>query len=103
MFLATAIQKCNIVVTSVLFNSISYLNCINDQVLLGSMGALSLMTVFSVIIGRIFHSVPAQFQTSKFDPRTVICFYSWFFYWLLGIFIFGTFCLAFAFVEANLP
>ncbi|XP_004247813.1 protein PAM71-homolog, chloroplastic [Solanum lycopersicum] len=33
-------------------------------VLLGSMGALSLMTVFSVIIGRIFHSVPAQFQTT---------------------------------------
>ncbi|CAN4120677.1 unnamed protein product [Withania somnifera] len=33
-------------------------------VLLGSMGALSLMTVFSVIIGRIFHPVPAQFQTT---------------------------------------
>ncbi|KAL7219980.1 hypothetical protein ACSBR2_012942 [Camellia fascicularis] len=33
-------------------------------VLLGSMGALSLMTVLSVIIGRIFHSVPAQFQTT---------------------------------------
>ncbi|XP_042065142.1 protein PAM71-homolog, chloroplastic-like isoform X3 [Salvia splendens] len=33
-------------------------------VLLGSVGALSLMTVLSVIIGRIFHSVPAQFQTT---------------------------------------
>lgn len=33
-------------------------------VLVGSMGALSLMTVLSVIIGRIFHSVPAQFQTT---------------------------------------
>ncbi|CAI9271298.1 unnamed protein product [Lactuca saligna] len=33
-------------------------------VILGSMGALSLMTVFSVIIGRIFNSVPAQFQTT---------------------------------------
>ncbi|GAV76632.1 LOW QUALITY PROTEIN: UPF0016 domain-containing protein, partial [Cephalotus follicularis] len=33
-------------------------------VLLGSMGALSLMTVLSVGIGRIFHSVPAQFQTT---------------------------------------
>lgn len=30
------------------------------------MGALSLMTILSVVIGRIFHSVPAQFQTSKF-------------------------------------
>ncbi|GER50106.1 GDT1-like protein 2 [Striga asiatica] len=28
------------------------------------MGALSLMTILSVIIGRIFHSVPAQFQTT---------------------------------------
>ncbi|CAA2951317.1 GDT1 2, chloroplastic [Olea europaea subsp. europaea] len=28
------------------------------------MGALSLMTVLSVVIGRIFHSVPAQFQTT---------------------------------------
>ncbi|KAL8201736.1 hypothetical protein R6Q57_010883 [Mikania cordata] len=34
-------------------------------VILGSMGALSLMTVLSVVIGRIFNSVPAQFQTSK--------------------------------------
>uniref|UniRef100_A0A803Q4B4 GDT1 family protein n=1 Tax=Cannabis sativa TaxID=3483 RepID=A0A803Q4B4_CANSA len=33
-------------------------------VLLGSMGALSLMTVLSVVIGRLFHSVPAQFQTT---------------------------------------
>ncbi|GFZ10695.1 uncharacterized protein family [Actinidia rufa] len=33
-------------------------------VLLGSMGALSLMTLLSVIIGRIFQSVPAQFQTT---------------------------------------
>ncbi|KAF8402015.1 hypothetical protein HHK36_012966 [Tetracentron sinense] len=37
---------------------------IGDKVLLGSMGALSLMTVLSVVIGRIFHSVPAQFQTT---------------------------------------
>jgi len=36
-----------------------------DQVLLGSMGALGLMSVLSVVIGRIFQSVPAQFQTSK--------------------------------------
>lgn len=33
-------------------------------VLVGSMGALSLMTALSVIIGRIFQSVPAQFQTT---------------------------------------
>ncbi|CAK7336196.1 unnamed protein product [Dovyalis caffra] len=33
-------------------------------VLLGSMGALSLMTILSVVIGRIFNSVPAQFQTT---------------------------------------
>ncbi|KAF3793511.1 GDT1-like protein 2 [Nymphaea thermarum] len=33
-------------------------------VLLGSMLALSLMTVLSVVIGLIFHSVPAQFQTT---------------------------------------
>ncbi|KAG1361450.1 putative GDT1-like protein 2, chloroplastic [Cocos nucifera] len=33
-------------------------------VLFGSMGALSLMTVLSVVMGRIFHSVPAQFQTT---------------------------------------
>ncbi|GAB2255495.1 hypothetical protein Droror1_Dr00009273 [Drosera rotundifolia] len=33
-------------------------------VLLGSMGALSLMTILSVVLGRIFHSVPAQFQTT---------------------------------------
>ncbi|XP_038970887.1 GDT1-like protein 2, chloroplastic isoform X2 [Phoenix dactylifera] len=33
-------------------------------VLFGSMVALSLMTVLSVVMGRIFHSVPAQFQTT---------------------------------------
>ncbi|KAG9447701.1 hypothetical protein H6P81_013829 [Aristolochia fimbriata] len=33
-------------------------------VLLGSMGALSLMTILSVVIGRVFHSVPAQFKTT---------------------------------------
>ncbi|KAL6997624.1 Protein PAM71-, chloroplastic [Sarracenia purpurea var. burkii] len=33
-------------------------------VLLGSMGALSLMTILSVIIGWIFQSVPARFQTT---------------------------------------
>jgi putative Ca2+/H+ antiporter (TMEM165/GDT1 family) len=33
-------------------------------VLLGSMGALSLMTILSVVIGRIFQSVPSQFQTT---------------------------------------
>ncbi|XP_051135654.1 protein PAM71-homolog, chloroplastic [Andrographis paniculata] len=33
-------------------------------VLLGSMAALSLMTVLSVVIGLIFHSVPSQFQTT---------------------------------------
>lgn len=33
-------------------------------VLLGSMAALSLMTIVSVILGRIFQSVPAQFQTT---------------------------------------
>lgn len=37
----------------------------HDKVLLGSMGALSLMTVLSVVIGKVFQSVPAQFQTSK--------------------------------------
>lgn len=36
-----------------------------EQVLLGSMGALSLMTILSVVIGKVFQSVPAQFQTSK--------------------------------------
>ncbi|XP_042487711.1 protein PAM71-homolog, chloroplastic-like [Macadamia integrifolia] len=40
-------------------------------VLLGSMGALSLMTILSVVIGRIFHSVPAQFQTSKLGAINV--------------------------------
>ncbi|KAL6841036.1 hypothetical protein ACP4OV_029005 [Aristida adscensionis] len=33
-------------------------------VLLGSVAALSLMTIVSVVIGRIFQSVPAQFQTT---------------------------------------
>ncbi|XP_071736333.1 protein PAM71-homolog, chloroplastic [Rutidosis leptorrhynchoides] len=33
-------------------------------VILGSMGALSLMTILSVVIGRIFNTVPAQFQTT---------------------------------------
>ncbi|KAF8666089.1 hypothetical protein HU200_053799 [Digitaria exilis] len=33
-------------------------------VLLGSVAALSLMTIISVVIGRIFQSVPAQFQTT---------------------------------------
>ncbi|KAK7290440.1 hypothetical protein RIF29_04871 [Crotalaria pallida] len=33
-------------------------------VLLGSMGALGLMSVLSVVIGKIFQSVPAQFQTT---------------------------------------
>ncbi|TXG72501.1 hypothetical protein EZV62_001080 [Acer yangbiense] len=33
-------------------------------VLLGSMGALALMTILSVVIGLIFNSVPAQFQTT---------------------------------------
>ncbi|XP_010245654.1 PREDICTED: GDT1-like protein 2, chloroplastic [Nelumbo nucifera] len=33
-------------------------------VLLGSMGALALMTILSVVIGRVFQSVPAQFQTT---------------------------------------
>ncbi|KAL8162855.1 hypothetical protein V2J09_014344 [Rumex salicifolius] len=33
-------------------------------VLLGSMAALSLMSILSVIIGRVFNSVPAQFQTT---------------------------------------
>ncbi|XP_058095017.1 protein PAM71-homolog, chloroplastic isoform X2 [Magnolia sinica] len=37
---------------------------IGDKVLMGSMGALSLMTVLSVVIGRIFRSVPAQFRTT---------------------------------------
>lgn len=31
------------------------------------MGALSLMTILSFVIGWIFHSVPAQFQTSKLE------------------------------------
>jgi len=35
-----------------------------EQVLLGSTAALSLMTIVSVIIGRVFQSVPTQFQTS---------------------------------------
>ncbi|KAH9650300.1 protein PAM71-like [Citrus sinensis] len=34
------------------------------KVLLGSMAALALMTVLSVVIGIIFHSVPSQFQTT---------------------------------------
>ncbi|KAK4754458.1 hypothetical protein SAY87_002562 [Trapa incisa] len=33
-------------------------------VLLGSMGALALMTILSVVIGRVFQSVPAKFQTT---------------------------------------
>ncbi|KAG5560541.1 hypothetical protein RHGRI_003759 [Rhododendron griersonianum] len=44
--------------------SLIFVSEIGDKVLLGSMGALSFMTVLSVIIGRIFHSVPAQFQTT---------------------------------------
>ncbi|KAF3635858.1 GDT1-like protein 2, chloroplastic [Capsicum annuum] len=44
--------------------SLIFVSEIGDKVLLGSMGALSLMSVLSVIIGRIFHSVPAQFQTT---------------------------------------
>ncbi|GER45558.1 GDT1-like protein 2 [Striga asiatica] len=44
--------------------SLIFVSEIGDKVLLGSMGALSLMTILSVIIGRIFHSVPAQFQTT---------------------------------------
>ncbi|KAG6420776.1 hypothetical protein SASPL_117315 [Salvia splendens] len=44
--------------------SLIFVSEIGDKVLLGSVGALSLMTVLSVIIGRIFHSVPAQFQTT---------------------------------------
>ncbi|KAK9140747.1 hypothetical protein Scep_010428 [Stephania cephalantha] len=43
---------------------ISVPNHVAASVLLGSMGALSLMTVLSVVIGRIFQSVPAQFQTT---------------------------------------
>jgi hypothetical protein len=47
------------------------------QVLLGATGALSLMTVISVVIGRIFQSVPAQLQTSK-NLHSKVCsrFYS---------------------------
>ncbi|KAK6153883.1 hypothetical protein DH2020_013522 [Rehmannia glutinosa] len=44
--------------------SLIFVSEIGDKVLLGSMGALSLMTILSVVIGRIFHSVPAQFQTT---------------------------------------
>ncbi|KZV46479.1 hypothetical protein F511_10584 [Dorcoceras hygrometricum] len=44
--------------------SLIFVSEIGDKVLLGSMGALSLMTILSVIIGRIFQSVPAQFQTT---------------------------------------
>lgn len=36
----------------------------HEQVLLGATAALSLMTIVSVVIGRVFQSVPAQFQTS---------------------------------------
>lgn len=42
-----------------------------DKVLLGSMGALSLMTILSVVIGKIFQSVPAQFQTSKLPKASL--------------------------------
>ncbi|XP_059632259.1 protein PAM71-homolog, chloroplastic [Cornus florida] len=48
-------------------------------VLLGSMGALSLMTALSVIIGQIFHSVPAQFQTTlpigEYAAATLLMFF----------------------------
>ncbi|XP_071940692.1 protein PAM71-homolog, chloroplastic isoform X2 [Coffea arabica] len=44
--------------------SLIFVSEIGDKVLLGSMVALSLMTVLSVIIGRVFNSVPAQFQTT---------------------------------------
>lgn len=44
-----------------------------DKVLLGSMGALSLMTILSVVIGKIFQSVPAQFQTSKLPETSPSC------------------------------
>ncbi|XP_075490999.1 uncharacterized protein LOC142529364 isoform X7 [Primulina tabacum] len=34
------------------------------MVLLGSMGALTIKTIVSIVIGRLFQSVPAQFRTS---------------------------------------
>lgn len=49
------------------------LNFLNYKVLLGSMGALSLMTILSVVIGKIFQSVPAQFQTSKLPDAYSSC------------------------------
>ncbi|XP_039121960.1 LOW QUALITY PROTEIN: protein PAM71-homolog, chloroplastic [Dioscorea cayenensis subsp. rotundata] len=46
-------------------------------VLLGSMGALSLMTILSVIIGRVFQSVPAQFQTSRYAAVALLTFFGY--------------------------
>lgn len=46
-----------------------------EQVLLGSMGALSLMTILSVVIGKVFQSVPAQFQTSKLHCSFMFSFW----------------------------
>ncbi|KAK9907027.1 hypothetical protein M0R45_002524 [Rubus argutus] len=49
-------------------------------VLLGSMSALALMTILSVIIGRVFHSVPAQFQTTlpigEYAAVTLLLFFA---------------------------
>jgi putative Ca2+/H+ antiporter (TMEM165/GDT1 family) len=35
------------------------------QVLVGASGALAVMTVISVVIGKLFQRVPAQLQTSR--------------------------------------
>jgi putative Ca2+/H+ antiporter (TMEM165/GDT1 family) len=51
-------------ITTIVFQHFVSIVNFYEQVLLGSMAALSLMTIVSVIIGRIFQSVPAQFQTS---------------------------------------
>ncbi|KAG0484818.1 hypothetical protein HPP92_008897 [Vanilla planifolia] len=51
------------------------------MVLCGSMGALSLMTILSVVIGRIFKSVPAQFQTTlpvgEYAAVALLAFFEW--------------------------
>lgn len=49
------------------------------MVLCGSVAALSLMTILSVVIGRIFQSVPAQFQTTlpigEYAAVTLLAFF----------------------------
>ena len=47
------------------FVGVTWHRVVGRQVMLGATLALSLMTVISVVLGRIFRKVPAQLNTSK--------------------------------------